>query len=127
MNKQFFIIYIVIQLNGVFSFAQENISIADTVTKADSQDFVINCMCPSSSSYRTSPLFLIDGLEVSADVFARLNLNPDDIQTFTITDAKEALELYGTRGVNGVAIISTKLSQKDLKKRIKEIEKETKK
>ena len=106
---------------SVSVFAQENVATADTVTKVsktDSKDINIYCHCPSSPLYRTSPLVLIDGLEVSIDVLTRLTSN--DVKNYVvISDAKEAFELYGARGVNGVIVISSNLKKKDLKKMIK--------
>ena len=109
-----------VQLFCVYSlFAQENAVISDTVTRAtmtDSTEFIIDCVCPS-----TSPLFLVDELEVSSDVLARLN--PDDIQNFSIIKDAKAIEMYGTRATNGVVVITTKLSKKDLNKMIKRAKK----
>ena len=117
------------------SAQQKNSTIADTITcsLAGKTSGLISCQsktegtefriggpgCPGCQGLlRTSPLILIDGLEVSSDVLARLN--PNDIKSFfVISDAKEALELYGTRGVNGVIVISSNLKKKDLKKMIK--------
>ena len=70
----------------------------------------------------TSPLILIDGLEVSSDVLAQLS--PDNIKSFSVVNnASAALEMYGIRGVNGVLIITSNLSKKDLKKLVKKAKK----
>jgi len=89
----------------------------------DSTDFIIDCGCPSS--YRTNPLLLVDGLEVSSEVFARLN--PNDVKSFSVIKDAKALEMYGKRGVNGVIVITSNLSKKHLHKMIKEAKKNEKK
>lgn len=51
----------------------------------------------------SSPLILVDGVERSLD-----NLNPIDIESFTILKDASATAVYGIRGANGVIIIETK-------------------
>jgi len=58
------------------------------------------------------PMILIDGVESSKDVLARLNI--DDIKSFSILREASAVAIYGTRGANGVILITTKLGSKDL-------------
>ena len=78
-------------------------------TKKDSTNLFINCGCPFS--YRANPLILIDEVESSTDDLARLS--PDDIDKFSIFKDATALEMFGTRGTNGVIRIFTKLGSKD--------------
>lgn len=49
------------------------------------------------------PLVLIDGVERSLE-----NLDPDDIETFTVLKDASATAVYGVRGANGVLIVETK-------------------
>ena len=56
------------------------------------------------------PLFVVDGVPISSDTY---NLNPDDIETFTILKGPNAAALYGFQGKNGAIIISTKKGTKD--------------
>ena len=49
------------------------------------------------------PLILVDGIERSFN-----NLDPDDIESFTILKDASATAVYGVRGANGVVIITTK-------------------
>lgn len=51
----------------------------------------------------TSPLILVDGVERSMD-----DLNPEDIESFSILKDASATAVYGVRGANGVIIITTK-------------------
>ncbi|HVS95479.1 MAG TPA: SusC/RagA family TonB-linked outer membrane protein [Puia sp.] len=51
------------------------------------------------------PIFVIDGVPVNSDTY---NVNPDDIETFTILKGPNAAALYGFQGRNGAIIISTK-------------------
>lgn len=63
----------------------------------------------------TSPLIILDGVEVSsADLDA---LDPEIIEGFSILKDATATAMYGTRGANGVMIVTTK-SGADLEKPI---------
>lgn len=56
------------------------------------------------------PLFVVDGVPISSDTY---NINPDDIETFTVLKGPNAAALYGFQGKNGAIIISTKKGTKD--------------
>ena len=56
------------------------------------------------------PLFVVDGVPISSDTY---NINPDDIETFTLLKGPNAAALYGFQGKNGAIIISTKKGTKD--------------
>jgi TonB-linked SusC/RagA family outer membrane protein len=54
----------------------------------------------------TEPLYVIDGVPVTADA---LNLlNPNDIQSMDVLKDAASAAIYGTRGSNGVVMITTK-------------------
>lgn len=54
----------------------------------------------------TSPLIILDGVEISS---SDLNaLDPDVIEGFSILKDATATAMYGTRGANGVMIVTTK-------------------
>jgi len=55
------------------------------------------------------PIFVVDGVPIASDTY---NLNPDDIETFTILKGPNAAALYGFQGKNGAIIISTKKGAK---------------
>lgn len=80
---------------------------------ADGADFWIRGK--STFSGATGALIVLDGVEISS---AELNaLDPEAIEGFSILKDATATALYGTRGANGVMIITTK-SGKDLDKPI---------
>lgn len=56
--------------------------------------------------YKTDPLILIDGIELTANDLARLQ--PDDVASFSIMKDATATALYGARGANGVILVTTK-------------------
>jgi TonB-dependent SusC/RagA subfamily outer membrane receptor len=56
------------------------------------------------------PLFVVDGVPISSDTY---NVNPDDIETFTVLKGPNAAALYGFQGKNGAIIINTKKGTKD--------------
>lgn len=73
---------------------------------ADNAQFFIRGIGTFGSSAKKDPLVLIDNLEVSATDLARLQ--PDDIASFSIMKDATAAALYGSRGANGVILVTTK-------------------
>lgn len=71
---------------------------------ADNAEFFIRGV--TTFGYKSSPLILIDGVEVNTTDLARLP--PDDIASFSIMKDATATALYGARGANGVILITTK-------------------
>lgn len=71
---------------------------------ADGASFFIRGI--STISGATSPLIILDGVQVAAgDLNA---LDPEVIEGFSILKDATATALYGTRGANGVMIVTTK-------------------
>lgn len=56
--------------------------------------------------YASSPLILIDGFESTTDELARVE--PDNIEQFAILKDATAAALYGSKGANGVIMVTTK-------------------
>jgi TonB-linked SusC/RagA family outer membrane protein len=71
---------------------------------ADNADFFIRGV--TTFGYTKSPLILIDNVELTTDDLARLQV--DDIASFSIMKDATAAALYGSRGANGVILITTK-------------------
>lgn len=63
----------------------------------------------SSRSAGTGPLIVIDGIAGGN----LTNINPNDIASFDILKDGAASAIYGTRGSNGVILITTKKGEKD--------------
>lgn len=74
----------------------------------DAQFFVRSVT--SFGSGLTSPLILIDNIEMTSKDLSRLN--PDDISSFSILKDASATALYGARGANGVVLVTTKEGEK---------------
>ncbi|QEC78556.1 SusC/RagA family TonB-linked outer membrane protein [Mucilaginibacter ginsenosidivorax] len=53
----------------------------------------------------SQPLYVVDGVPLVSDIN---NINPDEIETFTILKDASSTALYGSRAANGVVIITTK-------------------
>ncbi|WP_343699847.1 TonB-dependent receptor [Chitinophaga sp.] len=51
------------------------------------------------------PLFVIDGMPITGSIN---NINPDEIESFTVLKDASATSLYGSRAANGVILITTK-------------------
>ena len=60
----------------------------------------------SSINASTTPLFILDGSPVSADVFSSLNSN--DIESIVVMKDASSTAIYGSRAANGVIYITTK-------------------
>ena len=54
----------------------------------------------------TTPLYVVDGIPVNSDFIN--NLNPNDIESFSILKDAATVSKYGSRGANGVVLITTK-------------------
>lgn len=59
-----------------------------------------------SVSAGTDPLFIMDGIQVTGSEFS--SMNPNDIENISVLKDASATALYGSRGANGVIIITTK-------------------
>ena len=70
----------------------------------DNAEFFIRGV--TTFGYKNNPLILIDGLEVSTNDLARME--PDNIASFSIMKDATATSLYGSRGANGVILVTTK-------------------
>jgi TonB-linked SusC/RagA family outer membrane protein len=55
-------------------------------------------------------LFVVDGVPINSDTW---NISPDDIETYTVLKGATASALYGSRGLNGAIMITTKKGSKD--------------
>ncbi|MFZ4462871.1 MAG: SusC/RagA family TonB-linked outer membrane protein [Bacteroidales bacterium] len=60
---------------------------------------------PSVLLRGVTPLYVVDGVPVLSDTW---NINPDDIESYTVLKGPTAAALYGSRGQNGVIQITTK-------------------
>lgn len=55
-----------------------------------------------------SPLYVVDGAPFSSDISS---INPEDIANITVLKDAAATSIYGSRGANGVILITTKQGQ----------------
>lgn len=65
---------------------------------------------------RTTPLILLDGVEISAGDLDRIPA--ESIETFSILKDASATAIYGARGANGVMLVTTKNGMENEKARI---------
>jgi TonB-linked SusC/RagA family outer membrane protein len=59
----------------------------------------------ASFNLSNQPLFVIDGMPITGSIN---NINPDEIETFTVLKDASATALYGSRAANGVILITTR-------------------
>src|SRR5690606_36417801 len=73
----------------------------------------------SSISAGNQPLWVVDGVPIFSESFAQLDvggqditavtgLNPEDIESIDILKDAAATAIYGSRGSNGVVVVTTK-------------------
>jgi TonB-linked SusC/RagA family outer membrane protein len=55
-------------------------------------------------------LFVVDGVPINSDTW---NINPDDVESYTVLKGATAAALYGYRGQNGAIMITTKRGSRD--------------
>ena len=67
---------------------------------------IIRIRGTNSINSNSSPLFVVDGIVGVNNALE--NINPQDIETMDILKDASATAIYGTRGANGVIIITTK-------------------
>ncbi len=77
----------------------------------------------SSLNASNNPLIVIDGLAMDQSGVKGLSnplsmVNPEDIETFTVLKDASATAIYGSRGSNGVIIITTKKGRVDQKPKV---------
>ena len=63
----------------------------------------------STFGSNTSPLIILDGVEINATMMN--NIPPESIASFSVLKDATATSLYGSRGANGVIIVTTKQGQ----------------
>lgn len=72
----------------------------------------------ASVSPKNEPMYIIDGVPAKANQMAKIN--PNDIDNVSVLKDQAATSIYGTKGSNGVVVVSTKnelyknLSEKEL-------------
>lgn len=64
----------------------------------------------TSINASNSPLFVVDGFPIVGDIN---NINPDEIESYTVLKDAAATSLYGSRAGNGVVLITTKKAKQE--------------
>ncbi|WP_394776224.1 von Willebrand factor type A domain-containing protein [Flavobacterium sp.] len=76
-----------------------------------------------SISSKNEPLYILDGIPVKSEQFAKIN--PNDVQDVKVLKDKDATSVYGNKASNGVVVIDTKngiyknLTEKELDAKLK--------
>ncbi len=71
----------------------------------------------TSINASNDPLYVIDGVPIGNGGNLAFYVNPSDIETFTVLKDASATAIYGSRGANGVIMITTKRGKKGSKPR----------
>ncbi|WP_312090676.1 vWA domain-containing protein [Chryseobacterium sp.] len=75
----------------------------------------------SSFNGNTQPLYVVNGVPQSGEVFSKIN--PNLIQNIEVLKDASATAIYGSRGSNGVIVIKTKKLSRKERKAFKQIQK----
>lgn len=78
-------------------------------TGAPGQGMAFRIRGATSINNSNQPLIVLDGLPISAGLN---NINPDEIESFSVLKDAAATSLYGSRAANGVILITTKGGKK---------------
>ena len=70
-----------------------------------------------NESGNSNPLFVVDGVTMDED-FDLVNLNPQDIESIEVLKDASSSAIYGSRGANGVVIITSKKGNDEGKVRV---------
>lgn len=70
-----------------------------------------------NESGNSNPLYVVDGVPMDED-FDLVNVNPQDIESIEVLKDASSSAIYGSRGANGVIIITSKKGNDDGKTRV---------
>jgi Ca-activated chloride channel family protein len=105
--------------------AGANIAMSSGQPGTNKTDVVIRGL--GTTSTNNDPLYVVNGVPVKSADFK--NINPNELESVNVLKDASASSIYGNRGSNGVIVITTKngilqnLTQKEINKKLKEIEK----
>ncbi|UYZ64302.1 TonB-dependent receptor plug domain-containing protein [Hymenobacter weizhouensis] len=94
--------------------ATQQASIAQRPDSAKAK--AIRITCASTRTPKTEPLCVVNGVPASSFEDIK-NLNPNDITEIVVVKGAEATALYGTRGANGVILITTSKAYRKAQKK----------
>ena len=89
-----------IQINSIYDYVRGRVSGLNV-----SSDNVITIRGYNSLQGNMTPLFILNGSQISQDVFGRLI--PQEIKRITVLKGNDTA-MYGIRGANGVIVVETK-------------------
>ncbi|MFZ4262930.1 SusC/RagA family TonB-linked outer membrane protein [Sphingobacterium sp. HJSM2_6] len=69
------------------------------------QGMAVRIRGSASMNAGNNPLYVVDGQAITGNIN---NINPDEIETFSVLKDASATALYGSRAANGVVLITTK-------------------
>lgn len=97
---------VAIPTNNVLESMQGKVSGVDLVRESGKVGSPIKMTVRGNRSLtaNNSPLILVDGIAFGSDV----NINPNDVESIEVLKDASATAIYGSRGANGVIMITTK-------------------
>ena len=89
-----------VQINSIYDYLRGRVSGVNV-----GSDNVITIRGYNSLKGNTTPLFILNGSQISQDIFGRII--PTEIKRITVLKGSETA-VYGIRGANGVIVVETK-------------------
>jgi len=74
------------------------------------QGMAVRIRGAASMNAGNTPLYVVDGQPITGDIS---NINPDEIESFSVLKDASATSLYGSRAANGVVLVTTKKGKGD--------------
>lgn len=74
------------------------------------QGMAVRVRGSASMNAGSTPLYVVDGQPITGDI---ANINPDEIESFSVLKDASATALYGSRAANGVILVTTKKGKGD--------------
>lgn len=86
------------------------ITVMQTSGDPEGSNLMVRVRGVNSATAGNDPLYIIDGIPMENGL---TNLNPNDIESLEVLKDASSAAIYGSRGSNGVIIVTTKSGKKD--------------
>lgn len=99
-------------LSGKISLCSIKTDTTNQIVKDTTKTTIRIRSCGSSITGNSQPLFVVDGIPLAESDSIFNKINPEDIESITVLKGATATALYGSRGANGVILITLKKEEK---------------
>lgn len=100
----------VTNVNEALQGRMAGVSITNNANPADDSSIKVRGINTINSG--SEPIYVIDGLVMTNDFGGFSSINPNDVESIQVLKDASATALYGSRGANGVVLVTTKKAKK---------------